>query len=102
MSFTYGFPSDQVISYVSSTVVQNYCIVASATFVVYDHVCTIADEVQLIWGRKLTGPTILFYINRWMLMIFAILNVAQVFYHPQTILRSVHQSLQDTGFELHT
>lgn len=44
--------------------VQNYCMVAMAALVLYEHAITFSQEVDLIWTRKKTGATVLYIMNR--------------------------------------
>ncbi|THU83153.1 hypothetical protein K435DRAFT_766027 [Dendrothele bispora CBS 962.96] len=45
--------------------------------VLYDHILTFAEEVSCIWGQKLNGATLLFFINRYITPIeFIIVLVA--------------------------
>jgi len=42
-----------------------YGFVASLTLLIYDHITTFADEVELIWKRKFSLVTFLFFVNRY-------------------------------------
>ncbi|KAH9930174.1 hypothetical protein B0H21DRAFT_711987 [Amylocystis lapponica] len=59
--------------------VYNYCGVASLTLLVYHHILTISEEVTLIWGRRLTGATVLFILNRYVSLINQTLSVVVLF-----------------------
>ncbi|KAI0926343.1 hypothetical protein AcV5_008833 [Taiwanofungus camphoratus] len=54
----------EVIYNLQLGVIQNYCLIASSAFVIYEHVTTFSQEVDLIWSRKRTGATIIFILNR--------------------------------------
>ena len=41
---------------------------------VYDYVLTFVQEVQLIWGRKITGATVLFWLNRYLTLVIVFMN----------------------------
>ncbi|EMD31618.1 hypothetical protein CERSUDRAFT_119661 [Gelatoporia subvermispora B] len=82
MSIPYGQLADQISSYVNNVVIANYCIVASAVLVLYDHICTLPQELQLIWGRKLTSTMMLFHANRLLILVYAILNIVQASFRP--------------------
>ena len=41
---------------------------------IYDYVLTFAQEVQLIWGRKITGASVLFWLNRYLTLALVIMN----------------------------
>ncbi|EMD31619.1 hypothetical protein CERSUDRAFT_78066 [Gelatoporia subvermispora B] len=91
-----GALANQIDGVVSSFVIDNYCVVASAeskeitlvfiALVLYDHICTTPQEVQLIWGSKLTSTMVLFHANRWLILAYTILNVLVLVYHPGTIV----------------
>ncbi|EMD31328.1 hypothetical protein CERSUDRAFT_109500 [Gelatoporia subvermispora B] len=83
MSGTWGSLADQIVSYLSSGVVGSYCLVASAALVLYNHVCTVPKEIQLIWGRKLTSTIIIFHLNRWLILAYI---VVQLFVNTTTTL----------------
>ena len=46
-----------------------------AALVAYEHICTIDQEINLIWRRKWTGVTVLFVVNRYLLLLITILVV---------------------------
>ncbi|EMD31693.1 hypothetical protein CERSUDRAFT_69189 [Gelatoporia subvermispora B] len=89
MSEIYGSLASQMASFVSSTVIENYCVAASAALVLYDHICTIPQEVQVIWGSKLTSTMVLFHANRWLILAYTILAIAGEFIHPRTIFSGI-------------
>ena len=43
--------------------------------VVFEYIITFGTEVQLFWGRRVTGASILFFINRYMRLAYALLCV---------------------------
>ncbi|OCH85336.1 hypothetical protein OBBRIDRAFT_740048, partial [Obba rivulosa] len=45
-----------------------------AAFVLHKHVATLPHEVELIWGRKWSSVTLLFFLNRWFTFIWAMRN----------------------------
>ncbi|KAI1790286.1 hypothetical protein LXA43DRAFT_518686 [Ganoderma leucocontextum] len=50
----------------ASFVTGNYCIVAASVLVLYEAIITTGDDVQFFWGGKLTGATMLFWLNKWL------------------------------------
>ncbi|EMD37456.1 hypothetical protein CERSUDRAFT_73341 [Gelatoporia subvermispora B] len=74
-----GTLTPNVVSSVSSAALGNYYSAVSAALVVYDHICTIPAEVQFMWGRKLAVSMALFHANRWLVMIFTILEIVEGF-----------------------
>lgn len=61
---------------------------AFIALVLYDHICTIPQEMQLIWGSKVTSTMVLFHANRWLILAYTILNIVDMFLHPGTIVVS--------------
>ena len=50
----------------------------SLAILVYDYAITFPSEVQLFWGRKPTGATLLFFTNRYLVLSFWIIDTATV------------------------
>ncbi|OCH87873.1 hypothetical protein OBBRIDRAFT_735475, partial [Obba rivulosa] len=44
--------------------------------VLFHHATTVPQEIQLIWGRKWTSVTLLFYANRWATFAWALMSGA--------------------------
>ncbi|CCM04122.1 uncharacterized protein FIBRA_06283 [Fibroporia radiculosa] len=55
-----------------------YVGVAVGALVIYDHVITLALEIQLIWRCKATGATLIFFLNRYLLFIYAMSSILNV------------------------
>ncbi|OCH89116.1 hypothetical protein OBBRIDRAFT_37434 [Obba rivulosa] len=58
-----GLESDQI---------ESYCGVAVVAFVLYEHISTIADEVQFVWGSRISSTVLLFHLNRWLILLWAL------------------------------
>lgn len=72
-------PADEfaeIILTVESIRTNNYVAVAALTLVVYDFALTFKREVTTVWGRKVTGASILFFVNRYLSIMCATLVVA--------------------------
>ena len=41
----------------------------------YDYLITFGDEVQLFWRRKWTGATVLFILNRYIVLLVHIISL---------------------------
>ncbi|CAE6350188.1 unnamed protein product [Rhizoctonia solani] len=54
---------------------------ASFALMIYDHMITLAEEVDRIWQREWTGATWLFVLNRYLTELQFIVNVVS-FHHP--------------------
>ena len=44
----------------------------------YEYIVTFSTEVQLFWAREVTGASVLFFINRYMLLVYALLGLFQL------------------------
>ncbi|KAH9838311.1 uncharacterized protein C8Q71DRAFT_750405 [Rhodofomes roseus] len=53
------------------------CQLAAATMIFHEHTVTIAQEIRYVWGTRLTGATIIFLLNRYMVLILGITIVLQ-------------------------
>ncbi|EMD37428.1 hypothetical protein CERSUDRAFT_73324 [Gelatoporia subvermispora B] len=69
--------SSDVVSHNFTTL--QVVLLASAALVIYDHLITFSDEVKFIWGRKLTSVTLLFYVNRWAIILWALCQISTLF-----------------------
>jgi len=86
MSYQYGsISADPIISVLQSTWIENSCFVAMSTLVAYDYMGTVAREVELIWGRKISSTVVLFHLNRWMLLAWAIMSTGIEFFSVGTL-----------------
>jgi len=79
--------ADETIAILQSSWVGSCCIVAGSTLVFYDHARTLQKEYQFIWGRKLSIVTIIFQLNRWTTLAWAVINLFGSF-HPLITLSS--------------
>ncbi|TBU34185.1 hypothetical protein BD309DRAFT_990692 [Dichomitus squalens] len=56
----------------------NLCIVASSVFLVYDYVVTFSREVNTFWPARLTGAYALFFVNRYVTLVWNMMGLAQL------------------------
>jgi len=56
-------------------VTANYCQFAAAAYIVYEHLITIDQEIHCIWQRKFSATSAVFYLNRYLLLVWAILCI---------------------------
>ncbi|RPD73172.1 hypothetical protein L226DRAFT_437509, partial [Lentinus tigrinus ALCF2SS1-7] len=54
----------------------SYGRVASAALLLYDYLLTIDKEIKLFWSWKSTGATALFMVNRYLVIILRLANLA--------------------------
>ncbi|KAI0932157.1 hypothetical protein AcW2_000856 [Taiwanofungus camphoratus] len=57
-----------------------YCQLAACMLIFYEHATTLSQEVQLIWGRKWAGATIVFLLNGYATLVFGLTLVLHPFY----------------------
>ena len=43
---------------------------AGTAWIVYEYILTFTQEVELLWRRKFTGATLLFLVNRYLLLAY--------------------------------
>ncbi|EMD35970.1 hypothetical protein CERSUDRAFT_74756 [Gelatoporia subvermispora B] len=80
MSIQYGSSlADEVAGFAQSNLIASYCDVASATLVIYDHLCTLDKEWDLVWKRRFSSATLLFCMNRWLILALTILDMVPLF-----------------------
>lgn len=41
---------------------------SEAVIILYEYIITIGKEVQLFWNRKVTGASVLFFLNRYIVL----------------------------------
>jgi len=63
-------PSDEEIQFVAYS-----CLVVATTIVAYDTCLTFSREVESIWRRKSSAVTILFFTQRYVLLVTAIVRL---------------------------
>ncbi|KAI0730625.1 hypothetical protein C8Q76DRAFT_792776 [Earliella scabrosa] len=73
--------SDEVAELISTyqiLFVDNACAFAVLALVIYDYAITLGAEIDLFWTRKPTGATALFVLNRYLLVLDYIFNIATI------------------------
>ncbi|KAH9928744.1 uncharacterized protein B0H18DRAFT_1000427 [Fomitopsis serialis] len=53
------------------------CQLAAATMIFHEHMITITQEVRYVWGQRLTGATLIFLLNRYVVLILGSTIVLQ-------------------------
>ncbi|OJT13584.1 hypothetical protein TRAPUB_9865 [Trametes pubescens] len=49
---------------------------AESAVVFYEYVISFDDEVRLVWRRKITGASVIFFLNRYLLVLQSVITVA--------------------------
>lgn len=79
----------QIFSLVQSNRIDRYCVSATCTLIVYDHVRTLSRELDMCRRQKRNCVTILFHLNRWTLLTWALLNIVADFLPLGTLPRCI-------------
>ncbi|KAI0738618.1 hypothetical protein C8Q80DRAFT_1275587 [Daedaleopsis nitida] len=78
MSSDSGSDTAELIATYQSLFVDNACAFAVLALVIYDYAITLGQEIEMFWRRKLTGATALFLLNRYLLVLDYIFNIATI------------------------
>ncbi|KAM5536634.1 hypothetical protein V8D89_009729 [Ganoderma adspersum] len=62
-----------------SLLIGNYCYVIVIALIFYECALTIKDEIQFFWWKKLTGATMLFWLNKWLIIACCAVSLATCF-----------------------
>ncbi|KAI0738467.1 hypothetical protein C8Q80DRAFT_1275468 [Daedaleopsis nitida] len=68
--------NDAIIQEFQSFQTAGYCDVAVYAFLLYEHAITIRQEVDLFWKHKANGATVLFFSNRFLILVIYTLTIA--------------------------
>ncbi|EMD34569.1 hypothetical protein CERSUDRAFT_75532 [Gelatoporia subvermispora B] len=61
-----------IVASILQSNLESYCMLVAVTCVFYEHVTTLDDEVEFVWGNGINCPALLFYLNRWLILLWAI------------------------------
>lgn len=50
---------------------------SALAMIFHEHMMTISQEVRYVWGQRLTGATIIFLLNRYMVLILGVTIILQ-------------------------
>ncbi|TBU34156.1 hypothetical protein BD311DRAFT_344685 [Dichomitus squalens] len=62
--------TDMTIAQFASYLRENYCFLAGAVLFIYDSVIMTGEEIRCFWGRKVTGASVLFWLNKYIAMLY--------------------------------
>ncbi|KAI0942292.1 hypothetical protein AcW1_002958 [Taiwanofungus camphoratus] len=68
----------EVIAYSEYLQLSAYCQMAACALVFYEHLTTFSQEIHLVWNHKITGAAITLLVNRYLVLIYGIINVFSV------------------------
>ncbi|EMD39649.1 hypothetical protein CERSUDRAFT_92143 [Gelatoporia subvermispora B] len=72
MSGSRQLMSSDVVASLKSNWVNNCGNMAACVLVLYDHLTTLSQEVEFIWGRQFSSVTLLYHLNRWTIFVWAV------------------------------
>ncbi|KAI0738671.1 hypothetical protein C8Q80DRAFT_1275635 [Daedaleopsis nitida] len=58
-----------LIQLYDTILIDTYCVLAVIAFLWYEFAITIGNEVELFWRRKANGATVLFFVNRYLVLL---------------------------------
>ncbi|KAI0954871.1 hypothetical protein AcW1_006637 [Taiwanofungus camphoratus] len=90
--------TQEIVSILDQILPQDYVLVAVATMVFFEYIITVPQEVELVWRRKVSGSTIMFLLNRYIVVAFSILQICLV---PSASTPKVCSSLSLLNRESH-
>ena len=44
----------------------------------YEHIITFGEEVRCVWGRRVSGASVLFLLNRYAILVVSLASIVQV------------------------
>ena len=59
--------------------------------VIYEYLVTFSTEVQLFWAREVTGASVLFFANRYILLVYTLLALFQLLPVINTVAVSLRE-----------
>ncbi|KIK54771.1 hypothetical protein GYMLUDRAFT_48469 [Collybiopsis luxurians FD-317 M1] len=69
----------QQVSVAEQERIVSYCRLFSITFLFWDHLLTLPDEVQYLWKRPVRASTMLFFLNRYLAVLVNIVMTVSFF-----------------------
>ncbi|RPD54512.1 hypothetical protein L226DRAFT_515902 [Lentinus tigrinus ALCF2SS1-7] len=65
-----------IVADFQSLMIGNDCEIAALAFVVFEYLITFGEEVNFFWRRKFTGATLLFFFNRYLVLLLYTMNIS--------------------------
>ncbi|EMD35271.1 hypothetical protein CERSUDRAFT_96403 [Gelatoporia subvermispora B] len=73
--------SSQDLSVMENSWIEACCTASGIALVLYDHIATLPQEIEVVWGRRCNVVILLLYFTRWTIFLWATLQV--LLYTPQ-------------------
>ncbi|OCH88714.1 hypothetical protein OBBRIDRAFT_836366 [Obba rivulosa] len=72
-------------SILHSNSIRDYCGIAARLILLYDQIITLPLEKEVIWERRISSVTLLYYLNRWSAFVWALYDVAHLRVEPNSL-----------------
>lgn len=69
--------TDADITALRLTFINTCCQVAASTMIFHEHMMTLSDEIRLVWSHKFSGATLVFLLNRYLVLSLGVAIVLQ-------------------------
>lgn len=56
-----------------------FLLTGTPALLIYDYILTFRHEVRFVWGRRISGATALFLVNRYLVILFYLVQVVTEF-----------------------
>ncbi|EMD40159.1 hypothetical protein CERSUDRAFT_92653 [Gelatoporia subvermispora B] len=66
------------VAWVQATWIGNCCTISAACLVVFEHIATLPQELELIWGRGFMSTILIFHANRWVVFAWAVVQLLHI------------------------
>ncbi|KAJ8473870.1 hypothetical protein ONZ51_g7598 [Trametes cubensis] len=90
--------SDAYAAEIKTLINETYYTLAAFALLSFEYVITFDREVRLVWGRKVTGATVLYVLNRYWLFLEYITQVVTTFPISEKLVFSILQSCDVVGY----
>ncbi|CCL98376.1 uncharacterized protein FIBRA_00371 [Fibroporia radiculosa] len=77
----------QVLSFLQPLKVEDCCILSITILVFYDHLLTFGQEVRYVWKSKLSSATIIFYLNRYLILAIALVDLIGFYPYNNVVVK---------------
>ncbi|KAI0331799.1 hypothetical protein GY45DRAFT_1433703 [Cubamyces sp. BRFM 1775] len=74
--------NQQLVAALDLFTTSNICEVVGLALLTYDHLLTLSGEIQFVWGRKFSGATVVFMLNRYVTLFGKIVLPISTFWWP--------------------
>ncbi|OCH89118.1 hypothetical protein OBBRIDRAFT_826730 [Obba rivulosa] len=99
MAYTGAIVPAVIAIYLKSNYVETCCVLAAIAITIQEHITTVADEVEFVWGRRISSSVLLFHLNRWLILLWAFATLL-AFPSVSTVPVCIAQNLSPQGISI--